>query len=100
MKKLIQLLTFAALATMFALPAFAQTASSTPATQGAEEEKRKLYQSVIDNRKEHAEIACPAGRDYVSKYASDNDEYIAYVKKYVAACDKADTQHGRKSSEG
>lgn len=91
MKKLIQLLTLTAVATLFALPAFAQTASSTPA-QGSEEERTKLYQTVIDNRKEHPEIACPAGRDYISKYGSANDEYVAYVKKYVAACDKADQQ--------
>lgn len=90
MKKLIQLLTLTAIATMFALPAFAQTASSTPAAQGSEEERTKLYQVVIDNRKEHQDVACSAGRDYVSKYGTINDEYVAYVKKWVTSCDVAE----------
>ena len=95
MKKLIRFLVFTALVTAFALPAMAQnTTTSTPAaatTQDDQEAKTNLYNKFRDNLKTNPSVAYEAGKEYLAKYeATDgpSDQYIAYIKKWVASYDK------------
>jgi hypothetical protein len=95
MKKLIRFLVFTALVTAFALPALAQTTpTSTPAaapTQDDQEAKTNLYNKFRDNLKTNPQVAYDAGKEYLAKYeATDgpNDQYVAYIKKWVSSYDK------------
>jgi hypothetical protein len=104
MKKLIQLFVFAALVTTLALPALAQTTPSTtaatPAASGQDdaEAKANLYKTFTENIKSkdknpnaNPEAAYQAGKEYLAKYeATDGptDQYVAYIKKWVASYDK------------
>jgi hypothetical protein len=93
MKKLIRLLVFAALVATLALPVLAQTPAATPATTpaGGQDEaqaKADLYEILVKNRSANPPVAYQAAKDYIQKYGADNDQYVAYSKKYVAAYDK------------
>ncbi|MDT5061218.1 MAG: hypothetical protein QOH63_1677 [Acidobacteriota bacterium] len=97
MKKLIQLFVFAALVTTLALPALAQTTPSTSTTTAAaggqddSEAKAALYKTFTDNRNTNPPVAYQAAKEYLEKYEAKDgptDQYIAYIKKYVASYDK------------
>jgi hypothetical protein len=99
MKKLIRLLVLTALVATFALPALAQTpttpsssATTTPASgQDDAEAKRLLYEKFTGNRNTNPAVAYEAGKEYLQKYeATDgpNDQYVSYIKKWLAAYDK------------
>jgi hypothetical protein len=94
MKKLIRFLVFAALVMAFALPALAQTTpanTTATATQDDQEAKTNLYNKFRDNLKTNPPVAYEAGKEYLAKYeATDgpNDQYIAYIKKWVTSYDK------------
>lgn len=95
MKKLIQLLVFAALLTTLALPALAQTpatnTSSTAASgQDDPDAKAALYKKFLDCRTSNPACAYEAGKEYLSKYSKDGpeDQYIKYITKWVASYEK------------
>lgn len=100
MKKLIQLLVFAALVTTLALPVFAQTtpATSTTAASGGQDDpeaKAALYKTFTDNIKKDPaakpEVAYQAGKDYLAKYEAKDgpdDQYVKYIKNWVAKYEK------------
>ncbi|HKC65225.1 MAG TPA: hypothetical protein VKB86_16405 [Pyrinomonadaceae bacterium] len=96
MKKLIQLLVFAALLTAFALPALAQTtpannSGSASAAQDDTEAKAKLYDQFRTNIKDHPDVAYQAGKDYLAKYEAKDgpdDQYVKYIKKWVTSYEK------------
>ena len=96
MKKLIQLLVFAALLMTLALPALAQTtpannSASASSAQDDTEAKAKLYDQFRTNIKDHPDVAYQAGKDYLAKYEAKDgpdDQYIKYIKKWVTSYEK------------
>lgn len=100
MKKLIQLLVFAALITTLALPVLAQTTPSTSTTaasggQDDAEAKAALYKTFTDNIKKDPaakpEVAYQAGKDYLAKYEAKDgpdDQYVKYIKNWVTKYEK------------
>ena len=101
MKNALRLLALAALAAVFALPAFAQDTAATPAATPSgpcteADAKAALYKTFTDNFKgtpEKQKIAYEAGKDYLSKYGScpdATDKQIAtYVQNWVNKYEKA-----------
>lgn len=90
MKNLIRFLLLCAIATTFALPAFAQTPTASPsgaAAQGDDQAKRDLYECFRTNYKTDQKKAYDCGKEFLQKYPGD--EYERYVKKFVDAYDKA-----------
>jgi hypothetical protein len=91
MKKLIQLLVFAALVTTLALPALAQGTTpnnSGAAASGAQDDpavKAADYEKFTKNVKTDPPTAYEAGKAYLAKYAKDgpDDQYIKYITKWV-----------------
>lgn len=88
MKKLIQLLVFAALLTTFALPALAQTtnsSSTTASSQSDEDAKAALYKKFLDCRTKDPACAYAASKEYLQKYEATSpagDQIVAYLKKW------------------
>lgn len=95
MNKLIRLMTLSALVAAFALPAFALTTASmlrdetaALAGQSDEEAKAALYKKFTENITPNPQVAYETGKEYLAKYPAE-DRYSAYVKKWVAAYEKA-----------
>ena len=98
MKNALRVLALAALATMFALPAYAQDATATPAAGPCTTEaeaKAALYKKFLDNYKgtpEQQKTASETGKEYITKYGTcpdDADKKVAtfvqnWVNKYDA----------------
>jgi hypothetical protein len=60
--------------------------------QASQEEKTALYTKFTENIKGDAnqqKIAYEQGQEYVKKYGSDNDQYVAYIQKWMAKYEKA-----------
>lgn len=89
MKNVFRLLTIAALAVTFALPAFAQDAAAAQADDPA---KTALYQKFVDLRGKQdvdsQRAAYEAGKEYLSKYGAPEDQYNKYVRNWVAKYEK------------
>jgi hypothetical protein len=89
MKNVSRLLVIAALATVFALPAFAQgtTASGTTAATAQDDQaKAELYKKFLDNYKgkpEQQKIAYDSGKEYLSKYSGDTSAENAPIVKFI-----------------
>ena len=89
MKNALRVLALAALATVFAFPAYAQDAAATPAATGpcAEAEaKAALYGKFRENFNKGAEqqkVAYEAGKEYLSKYGTCTDPADVTIIKYV-----------------
>lgn len=85
MKTLIRLLTLAAIATFFALPAFAQdTAAAAPAdpcTTAGEDDLYKKYYEEKNTKKDQA-AAYETAKQYLAKYPNCTDRYTSNVKKF------------------
>jgi hypothetical protein len=97
MKNVFRIMLIAAVATMFALPAYAQgaAAQTTPSAQDAEA-KAKLYQQFLDLIKggpEQQRQASVVGKEYMSKYPTPVDDadkqILDYIKNWVAKYDVA-----------
>jgi hypothetical protein len=89
MKTLSRLLTLAALAAAFALPALAQDPAASPAGPCEEAAKGELYKQYYDVRKTDQPKAYEFGKQYLAKYESCPDNYTTSVKKFVTAYEKA-----------
>jgi hypothetical protein len=98
MKNVLRLLAIAALATMFALPAFAQDTAGTTAAASAQDVQAKadLYKKFLDNYKgtpEQQKVASEAGKEYLSKYSGDtsaeNAPIVKFIQNWVTKYDKA-----------
>jgi len=104
MKNVSRLLVIAALATAFALPAFAQTTQPTTTTAASAQDdqaKADLYNKWRTNYNGSAEqqkVAYEAGKDYVSKYGADNDAYLNAVKKWIAKYEAATRDYDLRQS--
>jgi tetratricopeptide (TPR) repeat protein len=99
MRNLFRLLTLAALATIFALPAFAQTTPAAPAAAPAaanpceEAARGEMYTRYYElkgkkDTKGQPDAAAQKeaygiGQEYLTKYASCNDTYSKAVQKFV-----------------
>src|SRR3954468_4251090 len=95
MKKLIQLLVFAALVTTLALPALAKTALATNAAVSAQTQdddaKAALYKKFLDCRTSNPACAYDAAKEYLQKYeaaAAADDKIVPYLKKWMASYEK------------
>jgi hypothetical protein len=99
MKNVLRVLIVAAFVAAFALPAFAQTTTPTPAASGPCTEvdaKAALYGKFRENFKgtpEQQKVAYDAGKEYLSKYGTCTDEtdkpIIAYVQNWVTKYEAA-----------
>jgi hypothetical protein len=101
MKNALRLLALAALATVFALPAYAQDAAAAPAATPAgpcteADAKAAQYKKFTDNFKgtpDAQKVAYEAGKDYLGKYGpcpDTGDVTIAnYIKGWIAKYEKA-----------
>src|SRR5918912_2476929 len=94
MRNLIRIMALSALAATFALPAVAQTTPAQPA-QGAaagqctDEAKSAWYKTFTDNRKTAPKAAYEVAQKYLQACPNDTDEIATYLKKWVAAYEKA-----------
>ena len=97
MKKLIQLLVFAALVTTLAVPALAQASSANryvaaaAGTQDSPEVKAAAYKQFTDNIKTNPSVAYEAGKAYLAKYETTDgpdDQYVKYIKRWVTNYEK------------
>lgn len=94
MNKLIRPITLSALLAMTALPAFALTTASaltnetTAIAQSDEDAKGALYKRFTEAIKTDQKLAYETGKEYIAKYPAE-DQYSNYVKKWVAAYEKA-----------
>jgi hypothetical protein len=91
MKNVFRLLIIAALAVSFALPAFAQDAAASP--QADDPAKTALYEKFVKERgvKDPAsqKAAFDTGKEFLSKYGTTEDQYVTYVRGWVAKYEKA-----------
>ncbi len=92
MKNALSFLMTIALAAVFALPAFAQDA-----TTQENEARAALYQKFLDNYKgqpEQQKVAYQTGKEYVGKYSGLTDpsdvQIVDFVRKWVSKYEKAD----------
>jgi hypothetical protein len=101
MKNVLRLLIIAALASAFALPAFAQNTQPTPAAGPCSEAEAQaaLYQKFRDNFKgspDQQKVAYDAGKDYLAKYGNCPDDaakqIAAYVQNWVTKYEAALTE--------
>src|SRR3954469_10880956 len=94
MKKLIQLLVFAALVTTPAFTAWAQTTPAGGTGGGSakdEDAKAALYKKFLDNRTTNPPVAYDAAKEYLQKYeatATAEDKIVPYLKKWNASYEK------------
>jgi hypothetical protein len=100
MKNVLRLLVFAALVTVFALPAYAQDAAAAqtpaadPCTADADA-KAALYKKFTDNYRGTAEqqkVAYEAGKEYISKYGNcaGDAAIVTYIKtKFIDKYEEA-----------
>lgn len=92
MKKMIQVIALGAIAAALALPVLAKAPALRPALFQAAQDadaKAALYKRVTDNIKANPQVAYEAAKEYLAKYPADNDDITNYLKKYIAAYDKA-----------
>src|SRR3982751_4758120 len=100
MKNALRLIIMAALTAAFALTAFAQTATPTPAAGGPctteVEAKAALYKKFLDSYKgtpDQQKAANDAGNEYLTKYGNcpdDSDKQItAFIQKWVTKYEAA-----------
>lgn len=87
MKNVLRAAILCACAMLAVMPAAAQTATAAaPSAQDAAA-KTNLYNKWLENRKgpeaAKQKVAYDAGKEYLTKYGADNDEYVAAVKKWV-----------------
>lgn len=85
MKRIIKLFTFAAMLAALALPVLAQSSECT------DEKKSGWYDTFLKNYKgelAQQNVAYDAAKQYLACSADPNDQYAAYLKKFVDAMDK------------
>lgn len=95
MKNVLRIMLIAAVATLFALPAYAQDAAPADAaalTPAQEEEKAKLYSQFLELIKggpEQQRQASAIGKEYLTKYGTPEDDIVKYIKGWVSKYDLA-----------
>jgi hypothetical protein len=93
MKTLSRFLMLAALATAFALPAFAQDPAASPATLCDEAAKGDLYTQYYNlkktNQANDQAKAYDIGKQYIAKYGTCTDQYTTALKTWVGKYEAA-----------
>lgn len=97
MKNVFRMMIIAAVATFFALPAYAQDAAAQPAQSAQDAEaKAALYSRFLEKMKGDAvaqKEASAIGKEYIAKYPTPTDDadkqILDYIKGWVAKYDKA-----------
>jgi hypothetical protein len=93
MKTISRLLILAALATVFALPAFAQDPAASPAGVCDEPAKGERYTEFYNlkktNKPDDQAKAYELGKQYITKYSSCDDQYTTAVKNWVGKYEAA-----------
>lgn len=95
MKNVLRIIAISAIAALFALPAFAQdpAPSASPAASAQDTQaKAELYNKWLENYKGDAnkqKVAYEAGKEFLSKYGSQPDEYVTAVQKWVTKYENA-----------
>lgn len=97
MKNVFRIMLIAAVATLFALPAYAQDAAAQPAQSAQDAEaKAKLYEEflkLIRGGPAEQKQASVVGKDYIAKYPTPVDDadkqILEYIKGWVAKYDAA-----------
>lgn len=52
--------------------------------------KIDMYKKFVDNRIPNPRVAYAAGKDYLAKYAKDNDQYSKYIQQWVVLFERED----------
>lgn len=68
---------------MLALPLLAA------AIPGQDEARNALYRSFVEKVKDDKAAAYKIGKEFIDKYPTPDDQYLQYVKKYVATYDES-----------
>jgi hypothetical protein len=94
MKNVFRIMLIAAVATLFALPAYAQDAAAGQAalTPAQEEEKAKLYGQFLELIKggpDQQRQASAVGKEYLTKYGTPEDDIVKYIRGWVSKYDAA-----------
>jgi hypothetical protein len=85
MRLMINLLALAAIFTVFAVPALAQSKECN------DEFKSATYSKWYDNRKEHQDVAYQAAKEYLATCPDDPSAYTTTIKKFVSEYERATT---------
>ena len=73
----------------------AQTSSTktqTTVQETDDEVKVNIYTKFANNYKTNRGVAYEAGKDYLQRYAKDNDQYVNYIREWVALYEKEQRQ--------
>ena len=94
MKNVLRMMLIAAVATLFALPAYAQDAAAPASTltPAQEEEKAKLYAQFLELIKggpDQQRQASVVGKEYLSKFGTPEDDIVKYIRNWVSKYDLA-----------
>lgn len=96
MKNIFRLMLIAAVATVFALPAYARAADEQAAAAQDDEAKAKLYEQflgLIKGGPEQQRQASAVGKEYMTKYPAPADaadkQIFDYIKNWVSRYDQA-----------
>jgi TonB family protein len=76
----------------------AEPQPDTQPTRSAEELKAQLYERFVSNRLESPAVAYEAGKEFIQRYEAvdgPDDQYVAYLRKWVAAYEKLSQETGR-----
>lgn len=65
---------------LLAVPMLAQTPAATP-----DEARNAQYRSFVEKVKADPAAAFQIGKEFITKYPTPDDQYLQYIKKYVAA---------------
>ena len=90
MKNVFRIMIIAAVATFFALPAYAQDAAAATASQ--DDEKNRIYTEfvgLIGKGPAEQKRASELGREYLSKFGTPEDDIVKYVRTWLEKYDKA-----------
>lgn len=79
-----------ALAAGFGLNIQAQTRTSNTVQETDDKVKVDLYTKFVDNYKNNRPLAYQTAKDYLQRYAKENDQYSEYVQLWVAEYERED----------
>ncbi len=68
------------------------TKTQTTVQETDDEVKVNIYTKFANNYKTNRDVAYQAGKDYLQRYAKDNDQYANYIREWVAIYEKEQRQ--------
>ena len=70
----------------------AQPRQGTAVQETEDEYKVTTYKKFVENREPNPAVAYQAARDYMARYAKEDDQYTRYLKVWIVAFEKDDRQ--------